>query len=78
VVVAYVTIGFLQMGMSIWRGVAITIPGEWNAAMLSLSSTALGYLFGKAPSSKRPDPVPSVNADPSSTITVSPPPADLQ
>lgn len=73
VVLAYVTIGFLQMGVVVWRGVAITIPGEWNAAMLSLSSTALGYLFGKAPAAKRQDAPPTVNANPDSTITVSPP-----
>lgn len=72
VVIAYVIVGFLQMGIALYRGVAISIPGEWNAAMLSLSSTALGFLFGKAPSTKRTDPPPTVNASPDATITVSP------
>lgn len=77
VVIAYVIVGFLQMGIVLYRGLAITIPGEWNAAMLSLSSTALGFLFGKAPANKRPDTaVPIINAPPDATITVASPAAE--
>lgn len=75
VVISYVVVGFFQMASFVWLGKAIIIPGEWNAAMLSLSSTALGFLFGKAPANKRADTAPpTVNASPDATITVSPAP----
>lgn len=47
VVLAFVAIGYIQVAIVLYRGVAITIPGDWMAAMLSLASTALGFLIGK-------------------------------
>jgi hypothetical protein len=35
------------MGAKIVFGLEVTPPGEWIAAMLSLASTALGFLAGQ-------------------------------
>lgn len=47
IVIAFIGIGFVQVGVVVWRGTPVTVPGDWMAAMLSLASAALGYLIGK-------------------------------
>lgn len=47
VVLAFVSIGFITMGVEAVLGVKIVAPGDWLAAMLSLASAGLGFLIGK-------------------------------
>jgi hypothetical protein len=46
-VIAFISVGFVLMGAKIVFGLEVTPPGEWIAAMLSLASTALGFLAGQ-------------------------------
>lgn len=45
-VLSFVAIGFIIMGAKT-AGVDVAPPGDWMAAMLSLASTALGWLAGQ-------------------------------
>lgn len=45
-VFAFLSIGFVIMMIKIVFGLDVTPPGEWLAAMLSLASTAIGFLAG--------------------------------
>ena len=45
-VLAFIAIGFIIMAAKT-AGVDINPPGDWMAAMLSLASTALGWLAGQ-------------------------------
>lgn len=47
VVISFVVIGFAQMAAFVVLGVEVKVPGDWSAAMLSLSSAALGFLIGQ-------------------------------
>lgn len=47
VVMAFTSLGFVQMFIQVTTGAIIVSPADWNAAMLSLASAALGYLIGK-------------------------------
>lgn len=58
VVLAYVGIGFVQTAVTVTTGTSVSLPGDWMAAMLSLSSAALGYLIGKQPSDTAPHTAP--------------------
>ena len=50
-VIAFISVGFVLMGAKIVFGLEVSPPGEWIAAMLSLASTALGFLAGQKQSS---------------------------
>lgn len=45
-VFAFLSIGFVIMLIKILFGLDVVPPGEWLAAMLSLASTAIGFLAG--------------------------------
>ena len=45
-VLAFIAIGFIIMAAKT-AGVDVAPPGDWMAAMLSLASTALGWLAGQ-------------------------------
>lgn len=45
-VFAFLAIGFVVMAVKVIFGVDVSPPGEWLAAMLSLASTAIGFLAG--------------------------------
>lgn len=45
-VLSFVAIGFIIMGAKT-AGLDVAPPGDWMAAMLSLASTALGWLAGQ-------------------------------
>lgn len=48
IIVAFVLSGFVEYYTPIFiKEVDANIPGDWKAAMLSMASMALGYLFGK-------------------------------
>jgi hypothetical protein len=47
IVIAFVAIGFAYVAVYVLAGTKIEFPPDWNAAMLSLASAALGYLIGK-------------------------------
>lgn len=47
IVLSYVVSGFVIVICGVLLGVDVKFPGDWNAAMLSLSSASLGYLIGK-------------------------------
>lgn len=47
VVMAFVAIGFVDMLSQAFLQETITAAPDWNAAMLSLASAALGFLIGK-------------------------------
>lgn len=47
IVLSYVVSGFVIVLCGVLLGVDVKFPGDWNAAMLSLSSASLGYLIGK-------------------------------
>lgn len=55
-VLAFIAIGFIIMAAKT-AGVEMAPPGDWMAAMLSLASTALGWLAGQK-GSKDPGPAP--------------------
>lgn len=46
IIVAFLAVGFAVM-LAQFFGKPVEIPGEWLAAMLSLASTALGFLAGE-------------------------------
>jgi hypothetical protein len=46
-VLSFISIGFLIMFVKVVGGGDASPPGEWLAAMLSLASTALGFLAGQ-------------------------------
>lgn len=46
-VLAYIGVGFTQVGLHAFFGLRIPFEDSWASAMLSLSSAALGYLIGK-------------------------------
>ena len=52
-VFAFVCIGFVIMCIKVLVGVDVSVPGEWLAAMLSLASTAIGFLAGSQQSQKQ-------------------------
>lgn len=47
VVMSYVGIGYATSIYQGLFGTPLQLPDDWSAAMLSLSSAALGYLIGK-------------------------------
>lgn len=49
IVIAFVVAGFVQALMSAIYGVTVSFGSDWFAAMLSLSSAAVGWLMGKRP-----------------------------
>ena len=55
-VLAFIAIGFIIMAAKT-AGVEMSPPGDWMAAMLSLASTALGWLAGQK-GNKEPEPTP--------------------
>ncbi len=70
VVMAFVAIGFVQLGIAVWHGSSVPVPGDWMAAMLSLASAALGFLIGKQTSTPAPSAVSiPVGADTTTTQT---------
>jgi len=46
-VVSFISIGFVIMAIKVTGSSDVAPPGEWMAAMLSLASTALGFLAGQ-------------------------------
>jgi hypothetical protein len=64
IVIAFIAIGFVHVTTYIVTGTKIDFPPDWNAAMLSLASAALGFLIGKQTTSSS-TPV-TVTTDPSS------------
>ena len=46
-VVSFISIGFVMMAIKVMGSSDAAPPGEWMAAMLSLASTALGFLAGQ-------------------------------
>jgi hypothetical protein len=59
-VLSFIAIGFIIM-FTKFLGVDMSPPGDWMAAMLSLASTALGWLAGQKGSSET-QPQPKVDA----------------
>lgn len=55
IVLAFVAIGFMDFFSHAWLGVQTEIEFDagWMAAMLSLASTAFGYMVGKQTSGKQ-------------------------
>lgn len=51
VVGAFVGIGYSKIVEALVTGRGIEVPDDWMAAMLSLASAAIGYLFGRGRSS---------------------------
>ena len=50
-VLSFIAVGFVIMSAK-FLGVDMNPPGDWMAAMLSLASTALGWLAGQKSSSE--------------------------
>lgn len=46
VIISFIAIGFVTLFSKIILNISVDPPGEWLAAMLSLASTALGFLAG--------------------------------
>lgn len=46
IIVAFIATGFVTMFSEMFFGTRIEPPQAWQAAMLSLASTALGFLAG--------------------------------
>ena len=46
-VLSFISIGFIMMFIKVAMNSDVSPPGEWLAAMLSLASTALGFLAGQ-------------------------------
>jgi len=69
-VLSFIAIGFIIMAAKT-AGVEMAPPGDWMAAMLSLASTALGWLAGQK-GSKEPEAAPTPTP-----VDRSPPPAEL-
>lgn len=53
IVLSFIAVGFLVMFAALFLGKEIKPPGEWLAAMLSLASTALGFLAGETIQKKK-------------------------
>jgi hypothetical protein len=53
-VISFIGIGFVQVAVFVVTGVAVTFPSDWQAAMLSVSSAALGFLVGSQSDIKTP------------------------
>lgn len=51
-VFAFAGIGYFKMLVDLYSGAKMDIPGDWMAAMLSLSSAGLGYLIGRHSTAK--------------------------
>lgn len=47
IVISYIAIGFATAFMSAIAGIDIKFPPDWSSAMLSLVSTAFGFLISK-------------------------------
>lgn len=45
-VFAFLSVGFVIIAVKVIFGIDVNTPGEWSAAMLSLASTAIGFLAG--------------------------------
>lgn len=60
-VLSFIAIGFIIMAAKT-AGVEMSPPGDWMAAMLSLASTALGWLAGQK-GNKEPEPTPAPPAE---------------
>lgn len=52
IVIAFVIAGFVQALMTAVYGVTVSFGSDWFAAMLSLSSAAVGWLMGKRPTNE--------------------------
>ena len=60
-VLCFIAVGFIIMAAK-FLGVEMNPPGDWMAAMLSLASTALGWLAGQKGSTETPQTQPKVDA----------------
>lgn len=56
IVLSFIAVGFIAMFAMLFLGKEVEPPGEWLAAMLSLASTALGFLAGENMNKKKDDP----------------------
>jgi hypothetical protein len=75
-VLSFIAVGFIIM-FTKFLGVELSPPGDWMAAMLSLASTALGWLAGQKGSVEtQPQPLPRPEPAPNSDICPTCPFAD--
>lgn len=51
VVIAFITLGFVQGLGKALLGVDVTLPDSWSSGLFGLANMALGYLIGKTDSS---------------------------
>lgn len=64
-VLSFIGIGFAQVAVFVLTGKMISFPPDWQAAMLSISSAALGFLLGNQ-SDNRPG---ATKQQPTASIT---------
>lgn len=72
IVIAFVSIGFVQLAIVVFHGTSVPAPQDWMAAMLSLASAALGFLIGKQTTGQ---PAQQLVASPNVALQPAPPPS---
>lgn len=60
-VISFIAVGFMVMFAKLVFASDASPPGEWLAAMLSLASTALGFLAGQRRSAQEPQAIPAAD-----------------